>query len=120
MHTAGGSPVSLPRRFCDRTRRTCARPRLCWPSGAKLLRGLDIAHTKGEPFTHERLGRLDRFHPTLRRMIGDLFAATDSHVWFPYLQDIIMNYNTRPHRGLKPAGLRPSTLARRGRGPAPT
>ena len=68
---------------------------------AALLRERRIPHEKGEPGSHERLGRLDRFHGSLRRMIGDYFAATDSHVWYKVLPDLIKNYNERPNRGLK-------------------
>ena len=71
---------------------------------AKLLRDRGIPLQKGEAGTHERLGRLDRFHLSLRWLIGDLFAATDSQVWYPHLQEMIVNYNTRPHRGLAPVG----------------
>ena len=67
---------------------------------AALLRERRIPHERGEPGTHERLGRLDRFHGSLRRMIGDYMAATDSHVWFKVLPDLIKNYNERPNRGL--------------------
>ena len=54
--------------------------------------------------THERLSRLDRFHGTFRRIIGDLFDSTDSHIWYPHLQELTANYNSRIHSALKPAG----------------
>jgi hypothetical protein len=71
---------------------------------AALLKKHGIPHEKGEAGTHERLSRLDRFHLTLRTMIGDLFAVSGSQVWYPYLQSLIQNYNERPHRGLAPVG----------------
>jgi len=43
---------------------------------AQLLEKLDIPHEKTGAGTHERLARLDRFHGTLRRMIGEYFALT--------------------------------------------
>ena len=51
---------------------------------AALLEKSGITLERGQAGTHERLARLDRFHGTLRRMIGDLFALTNSHVWYPY------------------------------------
>ena len=47
---------------------------------AALLEKNGITLERGQAGTHERLARLDRFHGTLRRMIGDLFALTNSHV----------------------------------------
>ena len=69
-----------------------------------LLGASDITLERGQAGTHERLARLDRFHGTLRRMIGDLFALTNSHVWYPHLDLLIENYNERPSRALDPAG----------------
>ena len=60
--------------------------------------GIPLA--RGEPGTHERLGRIDRFHGTLRTLIGQHFAATSSHKWYHVLPDLVENYNTRPHRTL--------------------
>ena len=71
---------------------------------AALLEKNGITLERGQAGTHERLARLDRFHGTLRRMIGDLFALTNSHVWYPYLDLLIENYNERPNRALEPAG----------------
>ena len=65
-----------------------------------LLKKVGIPLSKGEAGTHERLGRIDRFHGSLRSLIGDYFAATDSHQWFKALPDLIINYNSRPHRTL--------------------
>lgn len=71
---------------------------------AALLKKLSISHEKGQPCTHARLGRLDRFHCVLRRKIGELFARRGSHVWVDALQDIITNHNSSPSRPLKVAG----------------
>ena len=70
---------------------------------AALLKKNGIALELGEAGTHERLGRIDRFHGSLRRMIGDWFAATDSHQWYKVLPDLVANYNGRPHSGLSKA-----------------
>ena len=67
---------------------------------AALLRSRGIKHEKGQPGTHARLGRLDRYHASLRRQIGEVFAARDSHVWIDVLQDLIENHNTSPSRAL--------------------
>ena len=72
-----------------------------------LLERRGIAHEKTGAGTHERLARLDRFHGTLRRMIGEHFALTRSHVWVDVLGALIHNYNTRPNRGLVAAGKPP-------------
>lgn len=71
---------------------------------SRLLEESKIPHEKTGAGTHERLARLDRFHGTLRRMIGELFALTNSHVWVDALPAIISNYNTRPSRALDAAG----------------
>jgi hypothetical protein len=69
-------------------------------SFAALLKKRGIPLDQGEAGTHERLGRLDRFHLSLRMLIGDHFAKTNTHVWYPVLDDLVTNYNTRPHRTL--------------------
>ena len=70
---------------------------------AALAAKYRITVTKGEPGTHERLGRIDRFHGTLRTLIGQQFASTGSHKWYNVLPALIENYNTRPHRTLSEA-----------------
>ena len=42
---------------------------------AALLKDRGIVLEKGQPGTHARLGRLDRYHGVLRRQIGEVFAA---------------------------------------------
>ena len=37
-------------------------------------------------------------------MIGELFTINGNNVWYPHVQNIIDNYNTRPQRGLIAAG----------------
>ena len=71
---------------------------------AALLKARGIPHERGQPGTHSRLARLDRFHRSLRRKIGELFARRDSHLWIDALQDIIENHNTSPSRALNAAG----------------
>ena len=71
---------------------------------AALLKARGIPLEKGQPGTHARLGRLDRFHGVLRRKIGELFARRDSHIWVDVLQDLIDNHNASPSRPLKAAG----------------
>ena len=51
-------------------------------------------------YRHNWLSRTNRFHRTLRGMIGDHFARLDTHRYVDVLQDIIENYNNRPHRTL--------------------
>ena len=53
--------------------------------------------------TNERLARLDRFHGTLRRMIGELFAVRGRHGWVDAFLELIHNYNTRLNLGLEAA-----------------
>jgi hypothetical protein len=69
-----------------------------------LLTRRGVEHEKTGAGTHERLARLDRFHGTLRRIIGEMFAIQGSHEWVDALPNIIANYNSRPNRGLKAAG----------------
>jgi hypothetical protein len=65
-----------------------------------LLDSEDIEINKLEPRVHERLRRLDRFHRTLRLMIGEIMAQRNSHVYIDVFDDIVANYNSRPHRTL--------------------
>jgi hypothetical protein len=67
---------------------------------AKLLDEQDIEHDRVEAGTHAQLARLDRFHCTLRMMIGEIFSVRDSHVWYDVLPNLIDNYNARPSRSL--------------------
>ena len=83
--------------------RTDGGPEFAGAFSALLLR-LNIEHETTGAGTHERLARLDRFHGTLRRMIGEHFAVTRSHVWEDVLPALIANYNSRPNRGLVAAG----------------
>ena len=69
-----------------------------------LLKTLGIPHEKGQPGTHARLGRLDRYHGLLRRQIGEVFAQRNSHVWVDVLQDLVDNHNTSPSRALNAIG----------------
>ena len=71
---------------------------------AALLKRHGIQLTKGQPGTHARLGRLDRYHGTIRRQLGEIFAVRTSHVWVDVLQDLVDNHNTSPSRALDAAG----------------
>ena len=70
---------------------------------AALLKARGIRHTKGQPGTHERLARLDRYHGVLRRQLGELFALRNSHVWVDALQSLVDNHNRSPSRALDAA-----------------
>lgn len=69
-----------------------------------LLKKRGIPHEKGQPGTHARLGRLDRYHAKMRRQIGEVFALRNSHVWVDVLQELVENHNTSPSRALNAAG----------------
>ena len=75
---------------------------------AKLLAKFNIPHEKAEAETHTRLARIDRFHRTLRMMIGELFAERGSHVWYDVLPQLIAKFNSRPSRAL--GGLSPDDI----------
>ena len=75
---------------------------------AKLLAKFGIPHDHAEAETHSRLARIDRFHRTLRMMIGELFAERGSHVWYDVLPQLIANFNSRPSRAL--GGLAPEDI----------
>jgi hypothetical protein len=68
-----------------------------------LLTAKKIEHIQLEAYTHERLARLDRFHGSLRMLIGEMFASNNNHVWFPFFNEIMENYNTRRHESLSRA-----------------
>ena len=82
---------------------------------SKLLAEEGIEHEHAEAETHARLARLDRFHRTLRMMLGELFSVRDSHVWYNVLPQLIKNYNARPSRALggkAPADIGPEEEAK--------
>ena len=78
----------------------------------KLCEEEGVEIERGSPGTHEQLARIDRFHRTLRQMIGSEFERTGTHKWFNSLDNIIYNYNHTPNRGLAAAGdgLSPSEI----------
>ena len=65
-----------------------------------LLREREIGLEVSEANTHYRLARTDRFHRTLRQRIGEHFERDDTHRWIDVLPDIVLNYNSTPHRTL--------------------
>ena len=65
-----------------------------------LMREQGIELEVGEPKTHYRLARTDRFHKTLRQRIGEHFERAGTHRWIDALPDIVVNYNGTPHRTL--------------------
>ena len=69
-----------------------------------LLEERKIPLEQSEAGTHERLGRIDIFHRSLRRLLAEQFTNTDSHEWFDALESLVTNYNSRPNRGLSAAG----------------
>ena len=83
--------------------RTDGGPEMAGEFAALLKKG-GIPHDKGQPGTHERLARLDRYHGKIRRQLGELFAIRNSHVWVDALQDLVYNHNTSPSRALDAAG----------------
>jgi len=78
---------------------------------ATLLRAKKIEHIQLEAYTHERLARLDRFHGSLRMMIGELFAANNNNVWYPFFDSLMKNYNSRRHESLSKALFRSASPA---------
>jgi len=65
---------------------------------AALMRKQSIELEVGEPNTHYRLARTDRFHKTMRQRIGEHFQRADTNRWIDALPDIVANYNHTPHR----------------------
>jgi hypothetical protein len=65
-----------------------------------MLKKRKIELEVGEPNTHYRLARTDRFHRTLRERLGAHFEREDTHKWIDILPDIIQNINESPHRTL--------------------
>jgi hypothetical protein len=65
-----------------------------------LMRTRGIPLEVGEPYTHYRLARTDRFHRTLRKRLGEHFARGDTHQWIGALPAIVTNYNNTPHHTL--------------------
>jgi hypothetical protein len=78
---------------------------------AALFKAKGINHIKLEAYTHQRLARLDRFHASLRMMIGEVFAANKTNVWYPYFDEIMENYNNRRHESLSKALFRSASPA---------
>jgi hypothetical protein len=69
----------------------------------KLLEQKGIKHIRLESMTHERLARLDRFHGSLRNLIGQVMAKNNNNVWYIYIGAIIKNYNHSRHDSLSRA-----------------
>ena len=70
---------------------------------SKLAGELGLSIEVTQAGTHERLARIDRFHGSLRRMIGDVMDSNGDNVWYDHLAGIIANYNARPQRSLSAA-----------------
>ncbi len=54
-----------------------------------------------EPGDHNANGVIERFNGTLRRYLEKYCTAMKTKSWFPVLADIVKNYNTSYHSGLK-------------------
>jgi hypothetical protein len=78
---------------------------------AVLMRERGIELEVGEPNTHYRLARTDRFHKTLRQRIGEHFERANTHRWITALPDIVANFNSTPHRTLSELLGRPTAPA---------
>lgn len=87
-----------------------------WTDGGSEFKGVfaqlcvdaNISQRVAEARTHYRLTRVDRFHRTLRALIGRHQQATGSPRYVDVLNDLVRNYNTHPHRAL--AGLSPAQM----------
>ena len=74
---------------------------------------MDILELEGvnyyveDPYEHSKLGIINRFHRTIREMLGKYFQSYKTDRWIDVITDIIENYNTRKHRTL---GCSPSEM----------
>jgi hypothetical protein len=66
----------------------------------RLLDSKHIRVNQVAPRTHQRLARVDRFHRTLRQLIGRLMGVRKNYLWADKLQDVIQGYNDAPHSSL--------------------
>ena len=71
-----------------------------------LMKSNEISHHLTEPKNHAPLGRIDRFHRTLRTMLQRWFIVTGKNSWVDDLPKIMETYNSRITRA---TGLAPST-----------
>ena len=71
-----------------------------------------INHYITEPKNHAPLGRIDRFHLTLRTILERWFLHTGKNNWVDSLPEIIASYNKRVNRaiGMAPAETKKRTL----------
>jgi len=63
----------------------------------------NIDHRLTEPKKHAPLGRIDRFHLTLRTILERWFLHTGKNNWIDSLPDIIETYNNRENRAIDAA-----------------
>ena len=58
-----------------------------------------------EPISSEvhsyRLGLIERFNRTLRDKLTTFMTLSDTQMWYPFLSDIVENYNNTYHTGIK-------------------
>ena len=74
----------------------------------------EIVHHLTEPKNHAPLGRIDRFHLTLRTILERWFLHTGKNNWVDSLPEIIKSYNERENRaiGMAPAETKKKDIIR--------
>ena len=70
-----------------------------------LLRAQGINHITGLAGRAQSQGSIERFHWTMKSVIGKLWSARSKKAWVADLQDIVKNYNNNVHlaTGVPPA-----------------
>ena len=79
-----------------------------------LMKATDIQHRLSGAQNHAPLGRIDRFHLTLRTIFERWFLHTGKNNWVDSLPEIIESYNKRENRaiGMAPAETKPKDIER--------
>ena len=77
-----------------------------------LMKTADIQHQLSGAQNHAPLGRIDRFHLTLRTIFERWFLHTGKNNWVDSLPEIIESYNKHENRsiGMAPAKMRPKDI----------
>ena len=70
-----------------------------------LLRAQNVRHITGLAGRAQSQGSIERFHFTMKSVIGKLWTARSQKRWVDDLQDIVRNYNNNVHQstGVPPA-----------------
>ena len=74
---------------------------------ARVCSAHNISRVVVEARNHARMGRIDRFHLTLRTLVERWYLASGTHNWVDHISAMLANYNDHVNRT---TGLAPSSV----------